>query len=81
MTTMTLRMDDADAEVVRKYAAFEGVSISDFLRDAVFEKIEEPRTSQTFARPRRQTTGCASPSPTSNRSSGYELSRRILVRR
>ncbi|VWM04301.1 Uncharacterised protein [Collinsella sp. AK_207A] len=40
MTTMTLRMDDADAEVVRKYAAFEGVSISDFLRDAVFEKIE-----------------------------------------
>ena len=41
MTTMTLRMDDADAEVVRKYAAFEGVSISDFLRDAVFEKIED----------------------------------------
>lgn len=41
MTTMTLRMDDADAEVVRKYAAFEGVSISDFMRDAVFEKIED----------------------------------------
>lgn len=41
MTTMTLRMDDADAEVVRKYAAFEGVSISDFLRDAVFEKIKD----------------------------------------
>ncbi len=41
MTTMTLRMDDADAEVVRKYAAFEGASISDFLRDAVFEKIED----------------------------------------
>lgn len=41
MTTMTLRMDDADAEVVRKYAAFEGVSVSDFLRDAVFEKIED----------------------------------------
>ena len=40
-----------------------------------------PRTSQTFARPWRQTTGRASPSPTSNRSSGYELSRRILVRR
>lgn len=26
---------------MRKYAAFEGVSISDFLRDAVFEKIED----------------------------------------
>lgn len=41
MTTMTLRMDDADAEVVRKYAAFQGVSISDLLREAVFEKIED----------------------------------------
>lgn len=41
MTTMTLRMDDADAEIVRKYAAFQGVSISDFLREAVFEKIED----------------------------------------
>lgn len=41
MTTMTLRMDDADAEVVRKYAAFQGISISDLLREAVFEKIED----------------------------------------
>lgn len=41
MTTMTLRMEDADAEVVRKYAAFQGVSISDLLREAVFEKIED----------------------------------------
>lgn len=41
MTTMTLRMEDADAEIVRKYAAFQGVSISDFLREAAFEKIED----------------------------------------
>lgn len=41
MTTMTLRMDDADAEVVRRYAAFQGVSVSDLLRSAVFEKIED----------------------------------------
>ena len=41
MTTMTLRMDDADAEVVRRYAAFQGVSVSDLLRQAVLEKIED----------------------------------------
>ena len=41
MTTMTLHMDDADAEVVRKYAALQGASVSDLLREAVFEKIED----------------------------------------
>lgn len=41
MATMTMRIDDADAAVVRKYAKFEGKTISDFIRDAVFEKIED----------------------------------------
>ncbi len=41
MATMTMRVDDADALIVRKYAAFEGKTISDFIRDAVFEKIED----------------------------------------
>ncbi len=41
MSTMTMRLDDLDAAVVRKYAAFEGKTISDFMRDAVFEKIED----------------------------------------
>lgn len=41
MTTMTLRMSDEDAEVARRYAAFEGKSFSDFARDAIFEKIED----------------------------------------
>ena len=41
MPTMTMRLDETDAEVVRKYAAFEGKTISDFVRDAVFEKIED----------------------------------------
>lgn len=40
MATMTMRVDDADALLVRKYAAFEGKTISDFIRDAVFERIE-----------------------------------------
>ena len=41
MSTMTLRLNDPDAELVRRYAEFEGKSISDFIRDAVFEKTED----------------------------------------
>ena len=41
MSTMTLRLNDPDAELVRRYAEVEGKSISDFIRDAVFEKIED----------------------------------------
>ena len=41
MATMTLRLDESDATIVRKYAKFEGKTISDFIRDAVFEKIED----------------------------------------
>ena len=41
MTTLTMRVDDVYASVVRKYAKFEGKTISDFIRDAVFEKIED----------------------------------------
>ena len=41
MATMTLRMSDADAEVARRFAAFEGKSFSDFARDAIFERIED----------------------------------------
>lgn len=40
MVTMTLRMSEADAEVARKFAAFEGKGFSDFARDAIFEKTE-----------------------------------------
>lgn len=41
MATMTLRLDEADADLVRRYARFEGKTVSDFLRDAVFEWIED----------------------------------------
>ena len=41
MATMTLRVDETDASVIRKYATFKGTTISDFIRDAVFEKIED----------------------------------------
>lgn len=41
MSTMTVRMSQQDAELVRKFAQFEGVTISDFVRTAVLEKIED----------------------------------------
>lgn len=48
MSTMTMRVDDADAAIVRKYAKFEGKTISDFIRDAVFEKIEDQEDLATL---------------------------------
>lgn len=48
MATMTMRMNDADAAVIRKYAQFEGKSISDFVRDAVLEKIEDQEDLETL---------------------------------
>ena len=48
MPTMTMRLDETDAEVVRKYAEFEGKTISGFIRDAVFEKIEDQQDLATL---------------------------------
>ncbi|MBQ9058594.1 MAG: hypothetical protein IJ125_05380 [Atopobiaceae bacterium] len=48
MSTMTMRIDDIDAEIIRKYAQFEGKTISDFIRDAVFEKIEDQEDLATL---------------------------------
>ena len=48
MPTMTMLLDETDAEVVRKYAEFEGKTISDFIRDAVFEKIEDQQDLATL---------------------------------
>ena len=48
MSTMTMRVDDVDAAIVRKYAKFEGKTISDFIRDAVFEKIEDQEDLETL---------------------------------
>ena len=41
MNTITVELSDEDAALVRKYADFEGVTISDFTRTAILEKIED----------------------------------------
>ena len=41
MATLTIRMDDNDAELVRNLAAFEGRTMSDFARAALLERAED----------------------------------------
>ena len=57
MSTMTVRMNEQDAELVRKFAQFEGVTISDFARKAILEKIEDSYDLQELRQAIAQDTG------------------------
>lgn len=57
MHTMTVRMDEKDAELVRNFAEFEGVTISDFIRSAVLEKIEDAYDLEELRQAVREDTG------------------------
>lgn len=57
MNTMTVRMNAQDAELVRKFAQFEGVTISDFARTAILEKIEDSYDLQELREAIAQDTG------------------------
>ena len=57
MSTMTVRMNKQDAELVRKFAQFEGVTISDFARTAILEKIEDSYDLQELRQAIAQDTG------------------------
>lgn len=57
MSTMTVRMSERDAELVRKFAQFEGVTISDFARTAILEKIEDSYDLQELREAIAQDTG------------------------
>ena len=39
--TVTLRMSDDDMELIRNYAAMHGTTVSDVMRRATMEKIED----------------------------------------
>ena len=41
VVSITLRMSDADAELIRNYASLKGVTVSEVIRRAVMEKIED----------------------------------------
>lgn len=55
MSTITVRMRDQDAALVRKFAQFEGVTVSDFARAAILKRSKIPAISKNFAK-RRHTT-------------------------
>ncbi len=57
MSTMTVRMNEQDAELVRKFAQFQGVTISDFARTAILEKIEDSYDLQELRQAIAQDTG------------------------
>ena len=50
MTTVTIRMSDEDAEIVRRYARFNGKTVSDFAREAIFELIEDAQDVEELRR-------------------------------
>ena len=39
--TVTLRMSDRDSRVIRDYAKLHGMTVSEFMRRAAMEKIED----------------------------------------
>ncbi len=39
--TMTLRISEEDSRLIRDYASLHGISVSEFLRRAALEKIED----------------------------------------
>ena len=39
--TISLRLDEADAAVIKKYAEMKKISVSELIRQAVFERIED----------------------------------------
>ena len=39
--TMTLRINEEDARLIKDYARLHGISVSEFLRRAALEKIED----------------------------------------
>lgn len=41
MTTMTLRINDDDSRIIKKYAAMQHLSISEFARKAMLEVVED----------------------------------------
>jgi uncharacterized protein (DUF1778 family) len=50
MSTISLRLNSRDGELIRKYAKMKNVSVSELVRNAVIEKIEEELDVELFDR-------------------------------
>jgi len=45
---ISLRMNDEDAEFIKRYAALHGLSVSELVRQSVFERIEDEYDLKTY---------------------------------
>ncbi|MCQ4086341.1 type II toxin-antitoxin system RelB family antitoxin [Saccharibacillus sp. JS10] len=50
MVTISLRVDDRDNKLIRDYAKLKNTSVSDLMRNAIIEKIEDEIDLETFDR-------------------------------
>ena len=50
IVSITLRMSDADTELIKNYASLKGVTVSEVIRRAVMEKIEDEIDLAAYAR-------------------------------
>lgn len=48
MQTISLRLNEKDNDLIRKYAQLHGESLSDFIRNTLMEKIENEYDLQLF---------------------------------
>ena len=54
MTTISLRFDEADGELVRSFAKLKNISISELIRQAVIERIEDEIDLAAFEKARAE---------------------------
>lgn len=50
MTTISLRLSDADSMLIKKYAELNGISVSDLVRQAVMDRIETEYDLRAYER-------------------------------
>lgn len=50
MATISLRIDDRDSKLIRDYAKLKKTSVSDLMRNAIIEKIEDEIDLENFDR-------------------------------
>lgn len=48
MSTISLRLNDRDDELIRKFAAIHNISVSELIRNAIIEKIENEIDVELF---------------------------------
>lgn len=50
MATISLRVNDRDSKLIRDYAKLKNTSVSDLMRNAIIEKIEDELDVEHFDR-------------------------------